>query len=180
MGEQLRIRPAATDDLAALVELRVDAEVRLRAAGIDQWHNRERGIRNLAEGIEAGVTSVVVDAHDRVQATLTLSGPDPDWWGPDDDPHDALYLYKLMIGDGWRGSGLGDELLDWACARAQERGKTWVRLDCWRTNLRLQEYYLARGFRHVRTMVKEGRGSGALFERDAAVRTAATGLLAAP
>lgn len=170
----LHIRTATESDLDAVVGLRIAAEDRLHAAGIDQWHNRERGLRNLREGIRDGVTSVVTDPAENVVATLTLAGPDPDWWRAEDVPDSALYLYKLMISDGWRGTGLGDELLDWACLRAQEENKSSVRLDCWRTNVALQQYYLARGFRHLRTESAPGRGSGALFERDARTMTSTT------
>ncbi|MGI5122822.1 GNAT family N-acetyltransferase [Marinactinospora thermotolerans] len=168
----LHIRTATDDDLEAVVGLRIAAEERLHAAGIDQWHDRERGIRNLREGIHDGVTSVVTTPAGEVVATVTLAGPDPDWWHEEDDPESALYLYKLMINDDWRGTGLGDEILDWACQQAQDRGKSSVRLDCWRTNVALQKYYKDRGFRHLRTETAPGRGSGALFEREVGVRTA--------
>lgn len=170
----LHVRTATPDDLDALIKMRVAIEDRLHAAGIDQWHNRDRGIRNLREGVQAGTTHVVVDPAGTVVATLTLSGPDSDWWRKSDNPDSALYLYKFMITDPWRGSGLGEEMLDWACQQAQKQGKEVVRLDCWRTNTKLHEYYKQRGFYHVRTDIKAGRGSGALFERPAAVRTAST------
>ncbi|MFJ9558385.1 GNAT family N-acetyltransferase [Nocardiopsis sp. NPDC101807] len=128
----------------------------------------------MQEGIRDGVTSVVTDPAGAVVATVTLAGPDPDWWHEDDAPESALYLYKLMINDSWRGTGLGDEILDWACRHAAAEGKSSVRLDCWRTNTALQEYYKARGFRHLRTETAPGRGSGALFEREVDVSTATT------
>lgn len=175
----LHIRLADEHDVESVSALRIEAEDRLHMAGIDQWHNRERGLRNLREGIEAGETFVVTDDQEEVVATLTLSGPDPDWWHEGDDPEAALYLYKLIIGDAWRGTGLGDELLDWACDQAESQGKRFVRLDCWRTNTALQRYYLARGFRHIRTETAPERGSGALFERPVTTRTAGSFNLAA-
>ncbi|MBB6001347.1 ribosomal protein S18 acetylase RimI-like enzyme [Streptomonospora salina] len=167
----LPIRVAGPEDLDALIGLRIESETWLHAAGIQQWTNRERGIRNLREGVDAGVTYVVGN-DSVVVATLTLNGPDPDFWTAEDDPESALYLYKLMITGTHRGTGLGDKLMDWACAQAEERGKQWLRLDCWRDNLALQDYYQRRGFDHVRTVEVEGRGSGALFQRPAALRTA--------
>ncbi|MFD0479356.1 GNAT family N-acetyltransferase [Nonomuraea thailandensis] len=65
----------------------------------------------------------------------------------------------------WSGSGLGDALLDWACAAAFSAGLPWVRLDCAKANPRLQGYYRDRGFRHVRTVDLPHRSSGALFQR---------------
>lgn len=174
----LSVRPATADDLDAVIGLRIQAETWLRSAGIHQWVDRERGIRDLRNGIRAGETHVAVEGDGTVVATLTLSGPDDDFWRCEDAPDSALYLYKFMIDRRYRGSGLGDELLDWACATAEQRGKTWLRLDCWHTNEALQRYYLRRGFHHVRTEVVQGRGSGALFQRPAALRTARTHRLA--
>lgn len=161
-------------DADDVVALRLESERWLHAAGVQQWMDTARGIRNIQEGLAAGVTYVVTDSQGDggVVASLTLNGPDPDWWRDDDSPEDALYLYKFMITERWRGSGLGDELLDWACAQAESRGKRWLRLDCWRTNTALHAYYRARGFRHIRTDIVDGRGSGALFERPASLRTA--------
>lgn len=170
----LTIRKAMPADIDHVVALRIESETWLHAAGIRQWIDRERGIRNIEDGIHAGTTYVVTDDGAAVVATLTLNGPDPDFWEDRDDPADALYLYKLMISRNYRGTGLGDELLDWACRQAENRGKRKLRLDCWRENHALRAYYEHRGFRHVRTVVVEGRGSGALYERPAEMRLAGT------
>lgn len=166
----MRIRIATPDDVDAVVALRIEAEEWLRSAGINQWVDRARGVRNIREGIAAGTTYVVTDDAGAVIASLTLAGPDRDFWTSDDDLDSALYLYKFMISRPYRGTGLGDELLDWACEEAARRGRRWLRLDCWRGNTALQRYYLRRGFDHVRTVVVAGRGSGALFQRPVTTR----------
>lgn len=159
------IRKGTLDDANAVIALRVEAETWLHAAGIQQWVDRARGIRNIRDGLEAGTTYVVENDRSEIVASLTLGGPDFDFWTEDDAPSEALYLYKFMIGRGCRGTGLGDRLLEWACDQAREQGRRWLRLDCWRENTALQRYYLNRGFEHVRTVVVPGRGSGALFQR---------------
>lgn len=159
------IRTATPDDVDAVVALRIEAEEWLHAAGINQWVDRARGIRNIRDGIAAGTTYVVADDTGAVIASLTLAGPDLDFWTSEDDLDSALYLYKFMIAKRHRGTGLGDELLDWACAQAAQRGYRWLRLDCWRENTALQRYYQRRGFKYVRTVMVDGRGSGALFQR---------------
>jgi hypothetical protein len=58
-------------------------------------------------------------------------------------------------------------LLDWASRRAASLGKRWVRLDAWRSNAELQDYYSRRGFKRVRVVELPHRQSGALFERAA-------------
>ena len=165
-------RLATTQDTDAIISLRLESEEWLHAAGVDQWHDTQRGIGNIRDGIASGTTWVVDDPEDGVAGTLTLNGADPDFWKPDEG-NGALFLYKFMIHKRWRGTGLGDEILDWACARVEEVGRWWLRLDCWRSNTALQRYYMHRGFDHVRTVVVDGRGSGALFERAAHIRTAA-------
>lgn len=166
------IREATRDDVESVVALRIESEQWLHAAGVRQWVDRDRGIRIIRDRIASGGTYLVIDADGAVVASLTLDEPDRDFWTDEDEPETAIYLYKLMITKRYRGTGLGDELLDWACAQAEHRGKRWLRLDCWRDNDGLQRYYMQRGFAHVRTMVVEGRDSGALFQRPATLRTA--------
>jgi GNAT superfamily N-acetyltransferase len=173
------IRTATTSDIDALIDLRTESETWLHAAGIRQWIDHARGIRSIRTHLDAGKTFVVIDDDGATVASLTLAGPDLDFWTPADRPDDALYLYKFMITEQHRGSGMGDELLDWACDQAERAGKRWLRLDCWRDNHGLQAYYLRRGFTHVRTEVVPGRDSGAIFQRPASLRTATTHFLAA-
>ncbi|MDQ1305475.1 MAG: hypothetical protein QG671_1306 [Actinomycetota bacterium] len=164
------VRHATDADLDALVGLRRYAEQWLHAEGIDQWTDHARGARTIQTGIATGTSLVVQTAAGGVIASFSLAGPDLDFWTPGDDLDAALYLYKFMIGPQGRGTGLGDALLDWACSRATEHGKRWLRLDCWRTNTRLQAYYARRGFTLVRTVTVPGRDSGALLQRPATMR----------
>jgi GNAT superfamily N-acetyltransferase len=162
------IEQAQDADLDAIIALRKYAELWLHEAGVEQWTDTAWGIRTIRQGVADGATYIARD-QGGIIASFTLNGPDPDFWGDADDPDDALYLYKFMIGPGWRGTGLGDDLLDWCCAHAASEGKRWLRLDCWRDNTGLHRYYLNRGFEHVRTMTVQGRYSGALFQRPAQV-----------
>ncbi|MEU2949316.1 GNAT family N-acetyltransferase [Nocardiopsis alba] len=172
-------RRAGPDDVPTLIELRVAAAEWLRSIGSDQWHDTARAIADIEAGVASG-TTWVVDRGGRIDATLTLGGPDLDFWNEEDDLADALYLYKFMVRAAERGGGLGDAFLEWACARTAAQGRHRLRLDCWRTNHALHRYYRERGFRHLRTVRCPGRGSGALFQRpvlskgEADVRSART------
>jgi len=165
------IRLATSEDLDVLLNLRRYAEGWLRAAGIEQWTDHERGARVIRAGIDDGVTHVVQDQAGTIVASLTLNGPDPDFWTQADKPETGLYLYKFMIGKQARGTGLGEALLDWACEQAEQRGKRWLRLDCWRTNTSLQAYYARRGFELLRIVELPWRSSGALMQRPAHLHT---------
>ena len=172
MTRSCAIRRATMVDYEDLVALRLEAETWLRAAGTDQWSATERGIGDIEKHVTAGRTWVVLpDGPGPIPATITLNGPDADFWTEDDDPGSGLYVYKLIAARARKGAQLGDALLDFAGEQAEAQGKPWVRLDCWRTNTALHAYYLARHFQHLRTVEVPGRGSGALFQRPAAERT---------
>lgn len=162
------IARAQESDLSDLLALRAEAERWLHARGIEQWTSdwSDRARERIRQGVSDGRTWIVRNDSDTA-ATVTLDGPDMDFWSDADDPHSALYLYKFIVARSHAGIGLGDALLDWACQQAAAADKQWLRIDVWRNNRRLQEYYLRRGFTHVRTVQVPWRQSGALFQRPA-------------
>lgn len=167
------LRRASEGDISTLMLLRLEAEAWLAAAGIDQWRNaatRGPALEKWREDITAGRTWVVVDASASVLATVTLAAPDMDFWRKDDAPDDAVYVAKLITARVASGSHLGGRILDWAGREGRARGLAWLRLDCWRANARLQNYYLGEGFRHVRTECPPRRLSGWLAERSTLVQ----------
>jgi predicted N-acetyltransferase YhbS len=163
-----RIRLAVDSDLDAVIGLRTEAEQWLRERGIAQWtsefYAHSRGL--LSESVAAGAAWVVEDGG-RVVATVTLNGPDMDFWTEADDLDSAQYLGKLIVARSHANRDLGDAIMNWASVRAEQDGKTWLRLDCRRDNTGLHRYYQLRGWIHVRTVAVEGRFSGALFQRPA-------------
>jgi len=168
--DRYRIRRAEAGDLDAILGLRQEAEQWLRERGIEQWTDSwsEHARKLIADNLAAGKTSVVTrDGEDQVVATVTLNGPDLDFWTEADDLDSATYLYKLIVSRSKAGTGLGDAILNWASERAAQDGKRWLRIDVWRDNHGLQDYYLKRGFHHVRTVHRDWRKSGALFQREA-------------
>jgi ribosomal protein S18 acetylase RimI-like enzyme len=60
---------------------------------------------------------------------------------------DAGYVSGLVVRPAVSGKGIGRRLLDWACRQSEQRGKRFLRLDCWADNPRLCDYYEAAGFR---------------------------------
>jgi GNAT superfamily N-acetyltransferase len=77
--------------------------------------------------------------------TFRLLETDERVW-PEAAPGEALYLHSLAVCRSAAGSGLALQMLDWARARARERGCSELRLDCWAGNERLKRYYLEAGF----------------------------------
>ncbi|MGW1305763.1 GNAT family N-acetyltransferase [Streptomyces sp. NPDC002514] len=167
----MHIQQASLADLDALMGLRVEAESWLAAAGIDQWRDpatRGPALEKWKNDISAGRTWMVKDG-DSALATMTLSPPDLDFWTQSDDPDDAVYVAKLITARATKGMNLGARLLDWAGRQAVVQEKSWVRLDCWRSNTALQSYYLGEGLTHVRTEAPSHRLSGWLGQRPAYV-----------
>jgi hypothetical protein len=75
----------------------------------------------------------------------------------------------MVVEAGARGGELGSALLDWAARRARRTGKSWLRLDAWKSNPALHQYYLDRGFTLVRIDDNPADPSGVCFQRPATV-----------
>lgn len=166
------IRPSRLSDLGEIVKLRVEAEQWLEEHNIRQWTSdyTDYSRTTLQRAVEDGAAWVVVDHGGDVVATASLSSvPDPDFWGWMDLTRqaDALYIGKMIVGLRVRGVGLADAILNWACLRATDTDRTQLRLEVRRDNTRLQDYYLNRGFQHVRTWHRPERRteSGWLAQR---------------
>lgn len=164
-----RLRPAGVDDIEVLMSLRTEAEDWLqRTAETDQWSDRETGERAIAQWhqtIRDGRSWVLLDQHETPIGTVSRGSADRDFWSDEDRPESAFYMYKLIIRRASAGLGLGSLVLDWVCRVAALEGREWVRIDCWRTNRRLQRYYEQLGFEHVRTEAPAHRKSGWLAQR---------------
>ncbi|MGX5188240.1 GNAT family N-acetyltransferase [Streptomyces avermitilis] len=157
-------------DVPALMGLRAEAEGWLRTKGTDQWSDPETGERAIAKwhtNIDEGRAWVVVGERDQILATVSRGAVDRDFWTDADHPETALYLYKLIVARQASGRNLGTRVIDWMSRLAALEGRTWVRIDTWRTNTGLHAYYERLGFKHVRTEAPSHRRSGRLAQRAA-------------
>jgi GNAT superfamily N-acetyltransferase len=166
-----RIRRADAQDVEQIMALVDEAISWLANVGLDQWQRGRRRQRDHLDTDVAEGTVFVVEREDRVVATITVDRfADTDFWRKKDRPRNALYVHRMAVLRAEAGIGLGAAMLDWAAGQVQRCGRTWLRLDAWRTNGRLHVYYKDLGFEKVRTEIVEGRGSGALFARPASYR----------
>ncbi len=171
MIDEITVRTANATDLLAVLAMLDEASAWLRSKGLDQWQRPPR-VERIREHLDAGEVFLAEDHAGQPIATITLTGfADPDFWTPADDPASALYVRRLLVTRRAAGQGLGAALLDWAAERAQRQGHRWLRLDAWRTNRGLLDYYRRLGWTHMRTVEMPGRFSGALFQRRASVRS---------
>lgn len=180
----IRIRPAGQHDIDALMTLRTEAEQWLRTADTDQWSDPETGSQAIAkwrQSIYEGRTWALLDRDQTVVGTVSRGPADPDFWSEEDRPETGFYLYKLIISRTLSRRGLGSLVIDWVSRVAALEGREWVRLDCWRTNHRLHQYYEGLGFTHVRTEAPAHRRSGWMAQRPAGLILNPTeGLLVGP
>lgn len=169
MTAAVTIRRARAGELRVVAALWQEASAWLASRGLDQWQYPPRQ-ESIQRSIAAGECWLVED-RDQVVATITLDHhADPEFWRPEDDPAAALYIHRMVVARKAAGSDLGAALLDWAARRATAEGKTWLRLDAWRTNEDLQRYYAGQGFDLVRLVDLPHRGSGALYQRRSTVQ----------
>lgn len=163
--------PARAEDLAVIETMRDEAARWLRSKGSDQWQEpwptAEDQAARIAASIAAGETWMVRHG-DTIAATIALDDDvHPQLWTPDERQEPATYIHRMVVRRAYAGQGLGAELLDWAADRAARAGDGWLRADVWTSNEDLQHYYVARGFKHVRTVELHGYPSGAVFQRPA-------------
>lgn len=164
------IRQARPADTGAIMGLIAEAATWLAGKGLDQWQGPSGRRRLLVRrDIEFGSVFVVIRLC-RVVGTITVDDlADADFWREDDQVRTAHYIHRMVIARSEAGKGLGGSLLDWAAARARIQDKKHLRLDAWSSNVALHRYYTGLDFTMVRNDPVRGRGSGALFERDAQV-----------
>ncbi|WP_052862863.1 GNAT family N-acetyltransferase [Streptomyces niger] len=165
----LDIRPARPDELDTVEGLWVEASRWLASKGSDQWQYPPRR-RRMAEAIRARECHLAYRDGQLVGTVTVQQKGDPEWWA-DDDPASALYVHDLAVSRAAAGQAIGAGLLDWAGELAAGEGKTWLRLEAWKTNHLLHHYYLAQGFQLLRIVDLPHRHSGALFQRRTEPRT---------
>ncbi|WP_307242355.1 GNAT family N-acetyltransferase [Catenuloplanes indicus] len=156
----------------ALVEIYQAAQRWLAQQGSDQWaKNSEARVRGIFEDAINRGGCLVAEESGRVVGTATVDEyADPEFWQPEDGPEDALYVHRMVIDREASGRNIGGQLLDFAESLAVDHERKWLRLDAWRTNEKLHDYYRKQGFTHIRTVELPHRGSGALFQRQVDMR----------
>lgn len=164
------LRPAGEDDALAIWGLIREAVGWLRSIGSDQWSTADTWAGptgKVTRAISAGHAWVLLDGSTVVGTVTVEPDGDPDFWTPAERAEPALYVSKLVVARSHAGQRLGEALLEWTRETAASQGRTWVRLDAWRSNDQLRSYYTSRGWEWLRDVADVGRSSGALFQKPA-------------
>jgi DNA-binding GntR family transcriptional regulator/GNAT superfamily N-acetyltransferase len=158
------ITQGTVDDVDQVMQMLGETIDWLRRIGSDQWQAKPPTRQRAETAAETGTLFMVHTAAHTVGTVILDELADAEFWTPADHPEEALYVHRLLVRPGATGRGIGTSILDWASARAAAAGKSWLRLDAWRTNDRLHQLYQGSGWEHVRTVDLPHRGSGALFQ----------------
>lgn len=132
-------RPAAVDDLPAILAIAQQARNYLRRHRVDQWQGDYPNADTFSADIAAG-TCHVLTYQGAVAAMFTLSRtPEPAYdaltdgrWRSDRDH--AAVLHRNAVAADWRGTGMADHLMQAAEQLAREGGAHAVRVDTHRHN----------------------------------------------
>jgi GNAT superfamily N-acetyltransferase len=139
--------------VSAVATLLDEATVWVGERGYEQWplpFPREE----LSGAIERGEVYVAEVGGD-VVATVTLLWDDELHWGA--RPADAAYVHKLAVSRACAGQRIGRAIVEWADRTAAANGRSFLRLDCMRSNPGIRSYYEQLGFEHLRDEVVDGR-----------------------
>jgi len=143
------IRVATADDFEALLSLLDGIAAWLQSIGIKhQWPAsfaaNEGWVASYRGWVDAGMV-FVARREGEIVGTFRLTETDA-WAWPEGDDDGVYYLHTLGVRRDVGASGLGGEMLRWACDEARRRGKRELRLDCDTQNQRLKRYYRDAGF----------------------------------
>lgn len=159
-------RASTDEDVRLVADMWIRCARRLADAGSDQWQYPLK-TGNLEAAVSARSCWIASAPEGDLIGTITVDGiADPNLWQRSDRPDDALYLHRMITEPQHAGKAIGSALMDWAARRSAGYGRSWIRLDAWRTNTGLRDYYLRHAFDLVRT-VKDPTGTGLCFQRPA-------------
>lgn len=165
----MTIRLARQDDLPVVHRLIHAAADWIHGRGYDQWPHESPtlGYERLGQQIERGETYLLIDRQEPVATIAVSAEGDPDFWSESELAESAVYLSKAAVAVNRRGQDIGSMMMRWVVDKAYRSGVRYARLDAWKTNPELQDYYRRRGWHYLRTVELPHRRSGALFERRA-------------
>ena len=154
------------------MRLRDDAATWLLALGIVQWAVGEISVADVRAAISRGEVQVLRHSG-VVVATVTVTGSDEVVWAVGDNVV-ARYVHRLVVARGH--PGLGAAVLAEVEVRSAGEGAAVVRLDCVESNVRLRQWYAARGYHEVGRVVptESGWHPSTLFEKPVQASRAAS------
>lgn len=155
----VKIELARREDLDEVQDILSEASRWLKARGIDQWPDPFPRAR-VQESFTRGELYVARDG-DTIAATFVLQWDDELFW--DEQPPVAGYIHAVAVRR--ERAGIGHRLIGWVEQAVRESGRSFLRLDCMRDNLKIRSYYETLGFEHRGDRLVGGHFEASLYER---------------
>jgi GNAT superfamily N-acetyltransferase len=140
------VRLASLAEAAAVASVLREAAAWLDARGETLWRADELVDERIASEVTAGMFWIA-RVKGEAAGVMRFQLVDPQMW-PDVITRDAAYVHRLAVRRRFAGGGVSRALLDFACTRARELGRSRLRLDCEADRPRLREVYEHYGFAH--------------------------------
>jgi GNAT superfamily N-acetyltransferase len=129
------------------------------------WGSEEDRSNRIRCDLTAGKTWLLRDSG-LAAATITADPEDYPVWPAGWEREPAVYVRRLVVSRDHAGRRLGTALLDWAGLTAREDyGAEWIRVNVWRTNKELHDYYENQGFSFCGVCRDPAYPSGAVFQK---------------
>lgn len=141
---KFQIMLAKEEDLEAIHILIVDRCKWFIEQQINQWKIGYYPIRYNVEYFHKQMKEnelYVVKDKNKIIGVILLKNEDKDYW---QDEKKAFYIHHLTTHINYH--GIGKMLIQFAVEHAKECGKEYLRLDCFSSNVKLNEYYESLGF----------------------------------
>ena len=152
LSEPVTCRPAAEEDLPAILAIVDEARAGLKRQRVDQWQGPYPEALDFREDMARGECFVVLHG-DEVAAFFTLSVRHEERYDAITDGKwtegvDAAVLHRCAVGEKYRGSGLAEKLMRFVDERARAFSRRCVRTDTHRKNKAMQRLLRESGYRY--------------------------------
>ncbi len=163
LTEPVSVRPAAEDDLPALLRMAGEAQAWLKKQGVDQWQDGYPAERHFRFDLERGECFLVLHGEEPAGFFVLSTREEPSYADITDGKWTqelpGAVLHRCAVAASYRGTGLAAKLL----ALAEEQARAWglrcVRTDTHKRNKPMQRLLRDNGYRYrgnVQVRVGEG------------------------
>ena len=84
--------------------------------------------------------------HDNKPIVCMFLPESDSYYWPEMQDGSSLFLHKLAVLRKFKGTGVAQQMMQWASEYAQRQGKSWLRLDCHGGRPKLRQVYESFGF----------------------------------
>ncbi len=163
--ENFEVKVATIDDCNTIMKLIDDAAIWMVDKGITcQWTpGHAYDDRPYFEEMIATNLFYIVEIDKKAVGTFLIRWTDEEIWGEDDGK--AGYIHHLAIHRDYGSMGLGNDIINWSQQLMIKNNKKYIRLDCVAKNKKLNQYYLDRQFKFIKTYSYFDGVLGNLYEK---------------